>query len=186
MKRQNRLLLAAVSLLVIVSTYAATTFSGRFIAQPNWTHQKTGGSSTLKETFSAFLDWTHTSGTNVNQMGSIILDTYTLTNSETRTIDLDNITDGFGDTIDFQVVRFMALVCPTSNVDAVEMGNALTNQFSTWAGATNHTVKCRPGGMLLYVAPDQSGYLVGDNGNLRLKNTGTNNAAYDLYIGGAE
>jgi len=184
----KRYRLIAVLILMAGSAYAVTntTFTGRLVLSPDWKHNKTGGSSTLKETFSAFLDWTHTTGTNANQMGTIIVDSYTLTNSESRTIDLDSIANGFGDTIDFLTVRFMAISCDSDNVDPVTMGDAAANEFDSWCGGTNQTVTIRPGGIILFVAPDLTGYAVGTDGNLKISNTGTNNASYDLYIGGNE
>ena len=177
---------AAAIILTAGAVLAATTFTGRLIVWPDgWEHVKTGGSSTLEETFSNFLEWTFTSGTGVNQMATIIVETGTLTNGQSVTYDLDAATNGFGDVVDFAAVRFLCLVCPTGNVDAVEMGNASTNAFSSWAGATNHTVKVRPGGLVLFVGPDATGYAAG-NGEIKLLNTGTNDTDYELYVGGNE
>jgi len=179
-------LIAILILVACVVSAGETTFTGRLVLSPDWKHNKTGGSSTLKETFDPFLDWTHTTGDSTNQMETIIVDTYTLTNSESRTIDLDSIANGFGDTINFSVVRFMALSCSTGNIDAVSIGNAATNEFASWCGDTNQVVLVRPGGIVLFVAPDATGYAVSTDGNLKMLNTGTNNASYDLYIGGSE
>lgn len=179
---------AAILLCIMIAGAARgqTTFAGRLVLQPDWNHEKASGSSTLKETFAAFLDWSHTTGNSTNQMETIIVDTFTLTNAQTRTINLASVVNGFGDTINFATVRFLALTCPTSNVDNVIMGNASTNQFSTWAGGTNHTINVHPGGANLFVAPDATGYTIGSNPNLRLANGGTNNATYSLYVGGSE
>lgn len=185
MKRHE--LIAVVLLIAGIACAAGTTFNGRLILSPDWAHNKTGGSSTLKETFSAFFDWTHTTGTNANQMATIVVVSQTLTNGESRVIDLDAATNGFGDTVNFFAVRFLSLSCPTSNADQIIMGNANgTNQFDSWCGASNQTVTINPGGIVMLIAPDLPGYVVDNDGDLKILNSGTNNNAYNLYIGGSE
>jgi len=169
-----------------VQLIAETTFSGRFVVLPNWTHSKTTGSSTLTESFSDLLSWTHTTGTNANQMSTIVVSSGTLTNSQAVTLDLTSSVNGFGDSVAFSTVRFLAAKASSSNVDAIEIGGTNANRFASWTGSTNGVVSVRPGGIMLLVAPDATGYTVGTNGNLVVENTGTNSASYEVYIGGSE
>lgn len=179
--------IAAIYILGAAVALSATTFTGRLVLSPStWSHTKTVGSAEIEETFSAFLDWSHTTGTNANQMTDIVVDSSTLTNSQSRTIDLTSIADNFGDTISFSTVRFLALVPSSANTGYIEMGNAASGQFTNWVGGTNHTIRVRAGGVALFVAPDLTGYNVGTNGNLKITNGSTNSASYNLYIGGSE
>lgn len=176
----------SILLLAVLPALSATTFSGRFVALPNWSHQKTTGSSTLTESFGELYSWTHASGTNANQMSSVIVSAGTLTNSQSIAIDLTSVENGFGDAVTFSTVKFMAVKADSGNIDAVEIGGPTSNRFSSLTGGTNGVVSVMPGGMAMFIAPDASGYTVGTNGNLVVENSGTNSVAYELYIGGAE
>jgi len=166
---------------------AATTFSGRLVVMPNWTHAKTAGASTLTETFTALMDWTLTTGTNANQMATIVVDSATLTNGEDRVVDLMAAENAFGDVVSFTTVRFIALDAAAANLAALELGGAVSNAFTSWCGSTGDVVCVRPGGLALFAAPDAAGYAVdGTNGLLRVRNAGTNTVSYQLYIGGNE
>ena len=175
--------LAGMMVLMAGAALAATTFSGRLLLKPDWSHKKTQGQSTLEETFGSFLAWTHTSGTNANQMATIVSREGTLADGESITYDLTNIDNGFGDNVNFAVVRFMAFSCETG---AIEIGAADSNAFVNWVGASGDTIKVRPGGIALFVAPDLTGYAVGTAGNLKILNTTTNTITYTMYIGGSE
>lgn len=175
--------LAATMVLMAGAALAATTFSGRLLLKPDWSHKKTQGQSTLEETFDTFLAWTHASGTNANQMATIVSREGTLTNSASITYDLTNIDNGFGDNVDFAVVRFMAFGCETGTI---EVGGAASDAFVNWVGSATDTIKVRPDGIALFVAPDLTGYAVGTAGNLKILNTTTNTITYTMYIGGSE
>jgi hypothetical protein len=172
--------------LFAVAAIAQTTFSGRIIVRPDWSYVKTRGQSTNTETFDELLSWVHTSGTNADQMAAIVTDETTLTNSQERVVDLLAVTDGFGDSVAFATVRFIALTASEDNVDPIEIGNGGPDAFCTFLGTSNDVVRVRPGGIFLAVAPDATAYAVGTSGDLRIANTGTNTAAYVLYVGGAE
>jgi hypothetical protein len=174
------------ALLAGLPVIAATSFSGRFVAMPNWTHQKTTGSSTLAESFGSLFDWTHTSGTNASQMSTLVVEAGTLTNAQSVTFDLANAVNGFGDSVTFKTVRFLAVKAGTANTSAIRIGGDTANRFGSWGGGTNDTINIRPGGFLMLIAPDATGYAVGTNGNLVVSNTGTNSATYELYVGGAQ
>jgi len=181
----NRITLAAIILAAACGLALADSFSGRLMLYPDWTHSKVTGASTVTETFDSFVDWTHTSGTNANQMNTIVRETTTLTNSESKTINLaGGVTDSFGDATTFVTVRFLCLSCPTSNTNNITMGGG-TNSWASWCGGTNNTLTVRPGGAIMLLAPDVTGYAVTDAA-LTMLNDGTNSTTYSLYIGGSE
>lgn len=165
---------------------AANSFDGVLFVRPSWTYKKTGGSSTLSQSFDDFLQWRHADGTNAYQMQVICVDTRTLTNSQEHIVSLASFADGFGDTRSFRTVRFLALQTASNNVDAVQLGGAADAPFWSWAAYTNDAVVVQPGGLALFVAPQLNGYQVGTSTNLLLKNTGTNSATYYLYVAGNE
>jgi hypothetical protein len=164
----------------------AASFSGKLLVMPSWTHTDATGPATVSETFSRLLEWDHTSGTTSNQMDQLFRERVTLTNSAERVIDIaGGVTNAFGSVITFAEVRFFAVISPSSNLNAITVGAADTNAFSTWCGDTNHTATIRPGGIMLLVAPDATAYAVSTNGNIKVLNAGTNSVTYDLYVGGA-
>jgi len=175
------------SLLVSVSvSVAQTTFSGRLVVVPNWTHTKTAGASSVTENYGNMYDWTHSSGTNANQMQTVVAAAHTLTNGQASVINLRSAVNSFGDSVSFSAVKFLAVVADGSNTDAVLVGDAETDPFVSWAGGTNGVLGVAPGGMGMLVAP-VAGYAVATNScNLRLLNTGTNQAECVVYIGGIE
>jgi len=183
--RNHTVTAAAILAAFIAAGSLADTFSGRLLILPQWTHAKTIGASTVSETFAELLNWTHTSGASTNQMNVIVRESVTLTNAQTRTIDLaGGVSDSFGDVTTFTTVRFLCLVADEDNADPVALGASGEDAWAAWCGGTNHTVTIRPGGILLLTAPD-SGYTITDS-KLMVRNTGTNAAAYSIYIGGAE
>ena len=174
--------------LLQAGTAYADTFVGRLVTYTDWTHTKTVGASTVTETFPEFARWMHTTGTNANQMNVIVRETTTLTNSQSRTLNLSGgVSDSFGDVSTFQTVRFFCVTCPSTNTNNLSIGNASSNQWAAWAGATNDTLTVRPGGSMILIAPDATGYAVTTNAcNLSFTNLGTNSIIYSSYIGGAE
>jgi hypothetical protein len=140
----------------------------------------------IEETFSSLLNWTHTTGSNANQMATIYVEETALTNSQARTVDLSAVTNNFGDTVHFARVRFLAVSASSSNADAVEIGGSASAAFSAWLGDASDAIQVRPGGIATFVAPDATAYAVGTNVNLLVTNTGTNALTYTLYIGGSE
>lgn len=182
----NRVI-ASIVLLLAGAALAATTFTGRLILVPDWSHQKTDGASTAKETFDSFDDWTTTTGTNANQMTTIAMYTVALTNSETNIVfNAASCTNSFGDAVTFAVVRFMCFTAATGNIDVVSIGGAAANTMTNWVADASDKINLRPGGTALFVAPDFAGYAVGGAGVIQAINTGTNTATVTMYVGGSE
>jgi len=166
----------------------ADSFSGQIALVPNWSHTKTIGASTVEETFDPFVNWTHTDGDSTNQMTTIVRETVVLTNSQARTLNLSGgVSDSFGDVTTFSTVRFLCVTCPSANTNTISIGGSTTNAWAAWCGATNQTATIRPGGAMILIAPDLTGYAVTTNAcNLMFTNNGTNSTSYSVYIGGSE
>ena len=170
-------------LLILASIcLAATTFTGTTIIDASsWLHEKTVGASTVTERFGKLARYTHTSGTGNNQMSDVVIISGTLTNAQSVTHALDALSNSFGDTVAFATVKVL-FISATGSI--LEVGDAATDEFSSWLGGTNHTVKVASGGMLMFAAP-LTGF-VSTNKNLKIENTTTNTATYELYIGGTQ
>lgn len=176
-----------IALMLIAGSVMAESFSGNLLVRPQFTHEKESA-TTASEAFPASLfSWTFTSGHAVNQMNQLWVSRTTLTNAQAVTYNLaGGITNSFGTALTMAEVRMLLVSSDSDNVDAVTIGDAAANEFDSWLGGTNHTVTLRPGGLVLLVAPDATGYAVGTNGNLKVTNTGTNSVTIDIYVGGSD
>jgi hypothetical protein len=68
-------------------------------------------------------------------------------------------------------------------------GEGSANAWVSWCGGNGHTVTIPPGGCLLLIAPDATGFVVGNANNNLLKITnadGANPVTYDIIVIGAE
>jgi len=128
-------------------------------------------------------------GTGLNQADKIWADSNTLTASSTTDIDLAGaLTDLLGQALTFVRVKGIFLRAAVGNVNNVVLGGAAATQFVGPFGATTHTVACRPGGFLAFIAPDATGWTVGAGASdlLRVGNSGAGSSvSYDIMIIGA-
>jgi len=184
MKRLTLWVLYSAALLACGALVAsAESFSGSLIVRPQWTHTKTTA-TTASESFSTLYNFIFTSGTNSFQMDQIWTSQRTLTNSANETINIaGGITNSFGTVLTMAEVRLISVKSASANVDSITIGGAAANTFASWLGDTSDTITIRPGGYLLAIAPDATGYAVSTNGNIKVTNNGTNSVTYDIYIG---
>jgi hypothetical protein len=191
-KRKARpVLWLALGLAIMIGAgYAlAETFSGNVRIMPVWSHTKTNV-TTVSEAFAyALYTFTHTSGTNANQMNQLWHQSVAFVAGGTNTYDLaGGITNAFGTTLTMAKVRFLYIEAATTNGSTLTIGNH-ANAFSSWLGATNQTAKIRPGGALMLVGPDAAAYAVGAGSTdiLKLVNDdGSAGASATVYVGAAD
>jgi len=178
---------AAVLLLCACAAIADTSFSGSTILLRDWTHEKTAA-TTVSESFSRYgWSWTHTSGTNANQMTDIWAKTVTIAGSGTNSIDLaGGVTNSFGDVLTFSRVNMLTVVASSTNSAPVAVGGAASAAFASWLGSSSDAVIVRPGGLLVVAAPDITGYAVGTNSVLQIVNQSTNSVSVTVSVGGIE
>ncbi len=164
---------------IITTSVADTSFSGTLRILPEWRHTKTLSGSTISESISPFLNQIHTSGTNENQMNSLIAQSVVLTNVQQKIFDLSSITNNFGDTIEFTEVNFILV----KNLGAhnIIIGGADSNTFPMFSDPTDSLV-LHPWGTFLLTAP-LSGYS-STNSNFQIENTSSNNVSIEVYFGG--
>jgi len=128
-------------------------------------------------------------GVGVNQADRLFTDQRTITASANDDLDLAAVlTDAFGQVITFARVKAILIVAAAANVNDLVVGAAAANAFVGPFGASTHTIKVRPGGMLLLACADATGWAVtaGTGDILRVANgAGGSSVVYDIIIIGA-
>lgn len=102
-----------------------------------------------------------TDGSGAGQATNVFSDTRTLAASATENIDLaGTLTNALGAVISLTKVKALIIFAAAANTNDVVVGGAASNGFSTPFGAAAHTVKVKPGGCMVLIAPDAAGYAV--------------------------
>ena len=178
----KRILYSAALLVAGAVIAGAESFSGNLLVRPDWTHTKSGATS-VSESFGTLFNWSFTSGTTTNQMDQLWVSRRTLAANTAETLDLTGgVTNSFGTALTMAEVRMLIVTINATNASTIAVGGAASASFNSWAGASNDTVRVRPGGLMLLVAPDATGYAIG-GGNLAVTNEGASAVAYDIYVG---
>ena len=136
------------------------------------------------------VEQTFTNGTGANQINQVWSDTRTLTASATENLDLSGaLTNAFGASVALTKVKFILVKAAAANTNDVQVGGAATNGFDSFIGTAGDFVKVKPGGTLMLIAPDATGYAVTAATGDLLKMTngaGSTSVTYDVVIGGVE
>ena len=182
----KKAVLAAV-LMACAAAYAlAESFSGNLLIRPDWTHKKTGA-TIASESFGTIYNWTFTSGNSTNQMNQLWVSRRTLASNAVETINIaGGITNSFGTVLTMAKVRLIWIGANSTNAGPILVGGADANTFSTWAGDDSDKVRIRPGGGVMLIAPDATGFAVSTNGNLAVTNESAAAVSYDIYIGASD
>lgn len=111
------------------------------------------------------VDWSpsfnFTDGTGADQAKVAFADERTLSASSNEELDLaGGLTDLFGNTITFTKIKALLVVADAGNTNDVLVGGAGSNGFITPFGDATDVIKVKPGGLLLLVAPNATGYAV--------------------------
>ena len=129
-----------------------------------------------------------TDGSGADQAQKLFSDTRTLTASATESLDLaGGLTDVFGATLTLTKVKALLIKAAAGNTNDVVVGGAASNQWAAPFGDVSDTVKVKPGGTLLLIAPDATGYAVtaGTGDILKVANSaGSTSVSYDIVIVG--
>lgn len=181
--------IAALALLLsALAAQAQDSMSGVLYLTPGYTLTKTNGVAVNTLVVGRLVAATNTFGTNgtavAPQMNTYIVDTITLTNGETRTYNLDALTNQFSQACDISRVNFLAVkvAASTNAAGPVTVGN-LAAHVGIF-GATNQSAAVQNGGCLAVFAPDATGWDA--NGKFLHLANGTNATAVEVHIGGAK
>jgi len=130
--------------------------------------------------------YSFTDGVGANQAKAAFADERTLAASANESLDLaGGLTDVFGNTITFTKIKAIVVQAAAANSNDVVIGGAASNGFTSFVGAADDTIKVKPGGMLVLVAPDANGYaVVASTGDLlKVANSGAGTAVtYKIII----
>ena len=176
--------------IIIAALLAATisfsdTFSGSTLVRPSWTHSVTG-ITTVSEQIPNLLSWSHTTGTNANQMTQLWRSRQSLVASGTNSHNIaGGITNAFGAALTMTTVRFFAVVVADTESNGVEVGGAATQPFAAWLGDPTDTALVIPGGLFMTVAPTKAAFAVSSNSYIQVKNSGGDAVSYDIWVGGS-
>ena len=112
--------------------------------------------------------------------------------SDTRTTDgtgesldlVGSLKNAFGQTISFTKIKVILIRAASTNTLSVHVGGAATNQFVAPFGAVTDLVKILPGGLILFVASNATGYAcaAGSTDLLKVVASTTGSVTYDIVI----
>lgn len=181
MKASKLIVAAAVLLATALNSMGQTTLAGSIIVYPQLSYVKTSGVATITAAFPAsILNWTVTNGTNAYQMNALFNEGPIATSNGTiRTVIPVTCTNAFGDALAFKRIAWLAILSATNNAGDIVV-TVGTNGPAFVTGST--TIK--PGGMVIYTAPDLAGYPVGIGSSVTVSNATGTNALHQLYLGG--
>ena len=130
--------------------------------------------------------WPLTDGTGANNIAQVWTDNRTLAASASEQLDLNGVlTNAFGASVTLTKVKALVVRAAAGNTNDVVVGGAASNGFATMFGAATHTLKVKPGGVMVLVAPDANGYAVtaGTGDLLQVANGGAGTSvSYDILI----
>lgn len=125
-------------------------------------------------------------GTGADQVRQVFTDTRTINASSNDDLDLaGSLVNAVGATITFTKLRAILVRAAAGNTNNVVVGGAASNGCVTMFGASTDKIVVRPGGMVLLVANDATGYAVtaGTGDILRIANSGAGTSvAYDIVL----
>ena len=129
-------------------------------------------------------------GTGLNQGNQLWHDTRTLAISATENLDLaGGLTNGLGDTVTFARVIALYLKAAVGNTNNVLVGGAASAPWFPMFSDSSDILKIRPGGAVLLMAPDATGYAVTATSAdiLKVANSGAGTSvSYDIALIGSE
>lgn len=121
-------------------------------------------------------------GTGANQANQVFVDSRSLASGANETIDLSgSLTNAIGESVTFTAIK--VLMIKNNGTTALTVGNAASNQFSSYLGAAAHTMIVPAGGVALHTAPS-AGFAVtaGTGDQLKVENAAGATCAYDLIL----
>lgn len=135
--------------------------------------------------------YTFTDGSGANQANKLFVDTRTLAASATENLDFSGaLTDPLGAAVVYTKIRGILVRAAAANTNDVIVGGLLTGAFGLASpfGLDGSSVKVKPGGVFLLVAPDVNGYAVtaGSADLLKIANSAAGTGVtYDIVVLGS-
>lgn len=135
-------------------------------------------------------NFTINNGTGANQANTVYSDTRTLTAGSSETIDLNggSLEDRVCDPINLTAVKFLIIRSHASSPGDLLVGPNSSNGFIAPFNAVGDRIRIKPGGLLVLVAPDATGYNVTSTTDLLYieNGSGGGSAIYDIVFSGVD
>jgi hypothetical protein len=188
MVRMTRWLAATLALLLLAAEPLEAAVSTKIVLSVVATETATADLASPSAAVVYKKEFTWANGTGADQGDLIFSDQRTLTASATENLDLAGVlTNQFGATLTFARVNAIAVCAASANTNNVLVGGAATNAFVNWVSDATDVVAIRPGGCVVLVARDATGYAVtaGTGDILKVTNSaGSTSVVYDVLIVG--
>lgn len=130
------------------------------------------------------------SGTGANQASNMFHDQRTITASSSENLDLSGVlTNVFGVTLAFTKIKALIIRAAAANVNDVLVGGAASFAWVGMLSDVTDIIKVKPGGTLIWIAPDANGgAVVAATGDiLKVANSGSGTSVvYDIIIIGTD
>lgn len=129
-------------------------------------------------------------GTGANQASQQWHDQRTLTASSTENLDLAGVlVNAFGVVVTFTKIKALIIHASAANTNDVLVGGAASNAWVGWVNDVTDIVKVKPGGTLVWIAPDVNGGAVvtGTGDLLKVANSSSGTSVvYDVIVIGCD
>lgn len=172
------------------TAYATGTMTTQLQLKINTTGYLAVGLTTVDNPITQDYTQLLSSGTGANQASNIYHAQRTLAASATENLDLaGTLTNAFGVTLTFTKIKAIIIHAAAANTNNVQVGGAASNAFVNWVADATDIINIRPGGTLILVAPDSTGYAVtaGSGDILKVTNSaGSTGVTYDVIILGVD
>jgi len=127
------------------------------------------------------------SGTGADQINKVwTSDDRSIAASSSETHDVaGGLTDALGATVTMTKVKGIAIKAASTNTNNVVVGGATSNGLVNWVGDATDVINIRPGGCLVLIAPDSTGYAVtaGTGDLLKISNSSSGTpVVYDIAL----
>jgi hypothetical protein len=125
-------------------------------------------------------------GTGSNQASNTYVASRTVASATNDDVDLAGVlTDPFGAVLTFSTIKAIVIRSDAANTTNLTVSPAPANGFLGPFGASTHTVQVRPGGALVFVAPQTGWTVTASTADLlRIANAAGASAVYTLEIAG--
>lgn len=105
--------------------------------------------------------FTFTDGEGANQIQQIFTDSRTLLSAASENLDLSgSLRNIYNELINFTKIRLFLIRCPSTNPNVVRVGPGAANGWVTAFNDASDRINIRPGGILIMVSADPTGYAV--------------------------
>lgn len=122
-------------------------------------------------------------GTGSGQADLMFSDYRPLVNATPDNLDLAaSLTDAFGNVLTFAKIKAIIIESDAANTVDITVGNHATAAFIGPFGAATHTAAVRPGGLLVFVAPQTGWTVTPTTADLLKILPGAANANYRIHI----